>query len=190
MAIIGYARIRLSEGKQAEVLQRDALALFKCDYVYCDRVVGSKPELPELDAAMARLKVDDTLVIWKLDRLSRTLSHLIHTVCELNDRGISLKSIQEGIEIAPSPSSAESRIFKTIADFDNELARVRARRALDVAITTNSLVGRKPVITQEKLTLAKNYLKSGNSVREAAQRLNIGKTVLYSALKKDKLTAL
>jgi DNA invertase Pin-like site-specific DNA recombinase len=156
MAMIGYARVSTQD--QNLSLQLDALQAVGCKRIFEDRASGAKANRPGLAAAIAYVRDEDVLVVWKLDRLGRSLTHLIETVTTLESRGVGL------------------------AQFERDLIRERTRAGMAAAAARGRRGGRKPTMTEEKLRRARALLGSGLSIREIAARIKVGKTSLYAAL--------
>lgn len=134
--------------------------------------------------ALAYVREGDVLVIWKLDRLGRSLRHLIETVSELDKRGAGLRSLTESIDTTTPGGRLIFHVFGALGQFERDLIRERTCAGLAAAIARGRRGGRKPVVTADKLERAKALLAKGLRVREAAMRLKIGKTALYEALRK------
>lgn len=184
MALIGYARV--STENQHIDLQNDALRLAGCERIFDDVISGSKSERPGLDAALAYLREGDILVVWKLDRLGRSMAHLVNTVQELAGRGVGLKVLTgqgAAIDTTTAPGKLVFGIFAALAEFERDLIRERTKAGLSAAAARGRRDGRKPVVTNESLLKARSLMAQGLSVREAAGRLKIGKTALYNALR-------
>ena len=120
--------------------------------------------------------------MWKLDRLGRSLPHLIETVTNLEKRGIGFRSLTEAIDTTTSGDRLIFHIFGALGQFERDLIRERTRAGLDAAISRGRRGGRRPVITAEKLRRARTLIEQGFTVREAAARIKVGKTALYVAL--------
>lgn len=184
MALIGYARV--STDNQHIDLQNDALRSAGCERIFDDVISGSKSERPGLDAALAYLREGDILVVWKLDRLGRSMAHLVNTVQELAGRGVGLKVLTgqgAAIDTTTAPGKLVFGIFAALAEFERDLIRERTKAGLSAAAARGRKGGRKPVVTTESLQKARSLMAQGLSVREAAGRLKIGKTALYDALR-------
>lgn len=184
MALIGYARV--STDNQHIDLQNDALRSAGCERIFDDVISGSKNERPGLDAALAYLREGDILVVWKLDRLGRSMAHLVNTVQELSGRGVGLKVLTgqgAAIDTTTAPGKLVFGIFAALAEFERDLIRERTKAGLSAAAARGRKGGRKPVVTDEGLQKAQSLMAQGLSVREAAGRLKIGKTALYDALR-------
>lgn len=180
MAEVGYARV--STADQDPALQLDALNKAGCGQVFQDRASGAKADRPGLAAALAFLREGDVLVVWKLDRLGRSLPHLIETVTALAARGIGFRSLTEAIDTTTSGGRLIFHIFGALGQFERDLIRERTRAGLDAAIARGRRGGRKPVVTHDKLRRAQALIAQGLTVREAAARVKVGKTALYAAL--------
>ena len=183
MALIGYARV--STEIQHVDLQKDALRKAGCERVFEDIISGAKTERQGLDAALAYLREGDALVVWKLDRLGRSMAHLVNTVQDLAARGVGLKVLTgqgAAIDTTTAPGKLVFGIFAALAEFERDLIRERTKAGLTAAASRGRKGGRKPVVTADKLQRAREHIASGFNVREAATRLKVSKTALYAAL--------
>ncbi|HEY8127358.1 MAG TPA: recombinase family protein [Hyphomicrobium sp.] len=180
MVRIGYARVSTLEQELA--LQIDALRAAGCDRIFEDRASGAKADRPGLTQALAFVREGDVLVTWKLDRLARSLPHLIETVNQLEKSGAGLQSLTEAIDTTTPGGRLVFHVFGALAQFERDLIRERTRAGLSAAASRGRRGGRKPVVTADKLSRAESLIGKGLTVREAASRLKIGKTALYDAL--------
>ena len=180
MAAIGYARVSTTD--QDLALQLDALAKAGCASVFEDKASGTKADRPGLAAALGFVREGDILTVWKLDRLGRSLPHLIETVNALETRGVSFRSLTEAIDTTTPGGRLIFHIFGALGQFERDLIRERTRAGLDAAAARGRQGGRKPVMTDEKLRRAQTLLVQGLTVREVAARIKVGKTALYAAL--------
>jgi DNA invertase Pin-like site-specific DNA recombinase len=180
MALIGYARVSTAE--QDTALQTDALRKAGCKKVCEDVVSGAKTERPGLAAALAYLREGDVLVVWRLDRLGRSLPHLIETVGALEARGVGFRSLTENIDTTTSSGRLIFHVFGALGQFERDLIRERTKAGLTAAAARGRKGGRKPVVTADKLQRAREHMANGLNVREAAARIKVGKTALYAAL--------
>ena len=183
MALIGYARV--STPDQRLSLQYDALERAGCERVFDDQASGARTDRPGLAEALAYLRSGDTLVVWKLDRLGRSMSHLIEKIGELAVRGIGFRSLTENIDTTTPGGMLVFNIFGSLAQFERDLIRERTQAGLRAARERGSKGGRRPVVTPDKLRKARAHIAAGLTVREAAARLKIGKTALYKALEQQ-----
>lgn len=181
MALIGYARVSTAE--QSTALQIDALRQAGCERVFEDRVSGARADRPGLAEALAYLRAGDVLVVWRLDRLGRSLAHLIETVAALESKGVGFRSLTERIDTTTPGGRLVFHVFGALGQFERDLIRERTRAGLAAAAARGRKGGRKPVVTADKLHKAQDLIAKGWSVREAAARLKVGKTTLYAALR-------
>ena len=180
MPAIGYARV--STGDQDVALQLDALQKAGCDQIFQDQASGAKTDRPGLAEALAHVRKGDILIVWKLDRLGRSLPHLIDTVTVLERRKVGLRSLTENIDTTTPGGRLIFHVFGALGQFERDLIRERTRAGLTAAAARGRKGGRKPVVTADKLERAKALMEQGLNVREAAARLKIGKSALYEAL--------
>src|SRR5215210_2833844 len=129
--LIGYARVSTLD--QTLALQQDALTAAGCEQLYTDTVSGSVTERPGLAQALSHLRAGDTLVVWRLDRLGRSLVHLIDTITDLQQRGIHFKSLQEQLDTMTSGGKLVFHVFGALAEFERDLIRERTRAGLAAA---------------------------------------------------------
>jgi DNA invertase Pin-like site-specific DNA recombinase len=180
VALIGYARVSTAEQNLA--LQRDALRAAGCEDIFEDHASGARDDRPGLAKALVHIRPGETLVVWKLDRLGRSMAHLIETVRGLETRGIGFRSLTEGVDTTTPGGTLIFHLFGALAQFERDLIRERTRAGLKAAEARGRKGGRKPSVTPEKLARARALVASGLTVREAAGRLKVGKTALYEAL--------
>lgn len=181
MPLIGYARV--STADQNLELQRDALLKAGCDPdLHEDTASGAKADREGLAKALDFVRKGDTLVVWKLDRLGRSLPNLIETVRTLERKGVGFRSLTEGIDTTTPGGTLIFHIFGALAQFERDLIRERTRAGLAVAAARGRKGGRPTAVTPDKLERAKALMKTGLTVREAAARMKVGKTALYKAL--------
>lgn len=181
---VGYARV--STDGQDTALQLDALRKAKCKPIHEDKASGAKADRPGLAKALDELKGGDTLVVWKLDRLGRSMKHLIEIVNGLEARGVAFRTITEKIDSKTPQGVLFFHLFGALAQFERDLIRERTRAGLDAAAARGRRGGRHAVVTPDKLAKAKRHLADGLNVREAAGRVKVGKTALYAALAAEK----
>src|SRR3954463_4647074 len=181
MTLVGYARVSTLD--QDPALQLDALAAAGCTKIFDDRASGARADRPGLQRALDYVLEGDVLVVWKLDRLGRSLPHLIETVAALEQRGVGFRSITEAIDTTTPGGRLVFHLFGALGQFERDLIRERTRAGLAAAAARGRKGGRKPVIPGEKLERARAIITKGLTVREAATRLKVGKTALYAALR-------
>ena len=187
MSLIGYARVSTAE--QDLALQLDALQAAGTTRIFEDRgVSGAKTERPGLTAALSFLREGDTLVVWKLDRLGRSMTHLLHTVTDLESRGVGFRSLTENVDTTPPTGRLVFHIFGALGQFERDLIRERTNAGLTAAAARGRKGGRPIAATPEKIARARQLVASGFTVREAAARVKVGKSALYAALQADPAT--
>src|SRR5205807_564706 len=138
--LIGYARV--STHDQTLNLQKDALEKIGCTKIFTDTASGATVERKGLEEAVAFLREGDTLVVWRLDRLGRSLKHLIETISKLNNRKIGFKSITENIDTTTSGGKLIFHIFGALAEFERDIIRERTQAGLQAARARGTLGGR------------------------------------------------
>jgi DNA invertase Pin-like site-specific DNA recombinase len=180
---IGYARV--STADQDPSLQLDALAGAGCARVFQDKASGARTDRPGLAAALAYLREGDVLVVWRLDRLGRSLPHLLETVNGLEGRGVGFRSLAEAVDTTTPGGRLVFHVFGALGQFERDLIRERTRAGLAAAAARGRKGGRPRALTEGKLRQARALLAQGLTVREAAARLKVGKTTLYAALGGD-----
>src|ERR671913_2352943 len=151
---IGYARVSTQE--QTLALQQDALTQAGCEQVFTDTVSGSQDERPGLSDALSHLRAGDTLVVWRLDRLGRSLRHLIDTITALNDRGVGFKSLQENIDTTTSGGKLVFHIFGALAEFEREIIRERTQAGLTAARARGKSGGRPKALTDKQVEMLRH----------------------------------
>ena len=181
VANVGYARVSTID--QDTTLQLDALAAAGCAKVFEDRASGARADRAGLRSALDYVRDGDVLIVWKLDRLGRSLPHLIETVATLEKRGVGFRSITEAIDTTTPGGRLVFHLFGALGQFERDLIQERTRAGLAAAAARGRKGGRKPVVTGEKLERARVIIAKGMTVREAATRLKVGKTALYKALR-------
>ena len=165
MAAVGYARVSTNEQNLA--MQLDALAKAGCARRFEDTASGAKADRPGLKAALDFVREGDVLIVWKLDRLGRSLPHLIETVSRLEARGVGFRSLTESIDTTTPGGRLIFHVFGALAQFERDLIRERTRAGLDAAAARGRQGGRKPVVTGDKLRRARALVAQGLNVREA-----------------------
>jgi len=181
--LIGYARV--STNDQNLDMQRDALERAGCGKVFVEQMSGGLDSRPELARTMKTLCKGDTLVVWRLDRLGRSLKHLIELTTELEERGIGLRSLTEAIDTTTASGKLTFHIFGALAEFERNLIRERTQAGLPAAKEKGRKGGRPSALDDEKKALAiKLYEEKQHSVKEICQMMGISKPTLYSHVKK------
>lgn len=147
-----------------------------CETVFEDHASGAKAERPGLTKALVHLRRGETLVVWKLDRLGRSMAHLIETVRGLEARGIGFRSLTEGMHTTTPGGMLVFHVFGALAQFERDLSRERTRAGLKAAEARGHKGGRRSSVTPDKLARARVLIASGLTVREAARRLKVTNT--------------
>ena len=178
---IGYARVSTSE--QGSDLQRDALEKAGCDQVFDETASGAKADRPELIKALNYCREGDLLVVWKLDRLARSLKQLIATVEELESRGIQFQSLTEGLDTTSAGGKLVFHIMGALAEFERNLIRERTVAGLESAKQRGRLGGRPKALSEQDIVAAKALLADGSlTVNNVAERLNVSPATIYRHL--------
>jgi DNA invertase Pin-like site-specific DNA recombinase len=178
--LIGYARV--STVDQNLDLQKDALIKAGCKEVFEDVISGSKSERQGLEKLLKYVRPGDTVVVWKLDRLGRSLKHLIELVQMFNDRGIGFKSLQENIDTTTASGKLFLHIFGALAEFERELIRERTLAGLKSAAERGRKGGRPKAMDDKKIEQARALYRSQIPISEICQTLGISKGTLYRNL--------
>ena len=176
--LVGYARV--STDDQNLNLQRDALQMAGCEKIFEDQISGAKAERPGLHAGLQFVRTGDTLVIWRLDRLSRTLKDLIEMVKLLESNGIGLKSLQESIDTTSSSGMLIFHLFGALAEFERNLTRERTQAGLQAARARGRKGGRPKVLNKDKQALAVQlYDERKHTVAQICELMGVSKPTLY-----------
>jgi DNA invertase Pin-like site-specific DNA recombinase len=183
--LIGYARI--STDDQNLDLQKDALNKLECTRIFEDRESGAKAQRPGLRAALDYARKGDTIVVWRLDRLSRSLKDLIEMVSRLDSKGIGLKSIHESIDTSSSSGKLIFHIFGALAEFERNLIRERTQAGLQAARARGRKGGRPKSLAPDKRALAvKLYDEKKHTIVQICQMMEISKPTLYKYIEAEK----
>lgn len=184
---IGYARV--STDDQNLNLQRDALTGAGVEKIYEDRLSGVKAARPGLEKALDVARAGDVLVVWRLDRLGRSLKDLIAMMETLEERGIELHSLQESITTHSSGGRLVFHLFGALAEFERNLIRERTQAGLSAARARGRKGGRPKALDPQKRTLAvKLYSEGQHPIDEICQMMGISKPTLYSYIAEAKIT--
>ena len=175
--LIGYARVSTQDQNLA--LQYDALMHAGCQKVFEDKISGTKAERPGLSLCLEMLREGDTLVVWKLDRLGRSVKQLVNLVGELQEQGIHFKSLTDSIDTSTAAGRFFFHVMASLAEMERELMVERTRAGLEIARQSGRKGGRKPKMTDSKLGVAKTLLANGVSPRDVAKNLGISIATLY-----------
>lgn len=179
---IGYARVSTDE--QNLSMQTRSLAQAGCGVIFKDQgVSGATQTRPGLDAAVGRLSRGDTLVVWRLDRLGRSLLHLLTTISELESRGIGFRSLTENIDSQSSSGRLLFHIMGALAEFERSLIAERTRAGLAAAKAAGRRLGRPPGLTLEQQASAIRAVHEGATVAKVAQEYGVHRRTMFRILK-------
>ena len=176
--LIGYARV--STGEQNLDLQIDALQGAGCGKVFSDEASGVKAERPGLQGALDYLREGDTLVVWRLDRLGRSLKDLVQRVEDLHQRQVGFRSLQESIDTTSAGGKFQFHVFSALAEFERDLIRERTQAGLRAARARGRMGGRPKEMTPEKLEMAVRLMKDPEvPIGAICRTLGVSKSTLY-----------
>ena len=179
--LIGYARVSTQDQKPG--LQLDALKVAGCDRVFEEKASGAQRDRPQLKAALEYMRAGDTLIVWKLDRLARSMKQLIETVEKLEGQGIGFRSLTEAIDTTTPGGKLVFHIFGALAEFERSMIRERTRAGLDAARARGRRGGRPPKLREKDLVAARAMLADNLiSVEDIARRLQVSPATLYRHL--------
>lgn len=184
MALVGYARVSTQD--QSADLQEDELLKVGCGRVFVDKASGVATDRPQLAAALAYLRQGDVLVVWRLDRLGRSLKHLVTLVADLEESGVGFRSLHESIDTTTSAGKLIFHVFAALAEFERDLIRERTKAGLTAARARGRMGGRKPSLSPKKIQVARKMYADGDStVTEIAKVLGVSRATIYRHLERD-----
>ena len=175
--LIGYARVSTQD--QNLDLQSEALTKAGCEKIFNDKISGSRAERPGLTKALEMLREGDTLVVWKLDRLGRSVKNLVDLVGELHQQGIQFKSLTDAIDTGTPSGRFFFHVMASLAEMERELTVERTRAGLEVARQLGRKGGRRRLMTESKIESAKKLLANGVPPRDVAMNLGVSVPTLY-----------
>lgn len=180
--LLGYARV--STGDQDAQLQLDALTAAGCYHVFADTASGSLESRPELDKLLDQIRPGDTLVAWRLDRLGRSIRHLINHMVGLQQQGVDFKSLQENIDTNSSGGRLIFNIFAPLAEFERDLIRERTNAGLQAARARGRAGGRPASLSPDKLRTARRlYKQKDMTVAQIGEALWVSRSTIYRSLR-------
>lgn len=180
--IFGYARV--STDAQNHQLQLDALNSAKVDEIITDTISGSKKERPGLEKLLDKLRPGDTLVVWRFDRLGRSLSHLVSLVESFREKGVALRSLTEGIDTSGASGNLIFNLFASFAQFERELILERTKAGLEAAKAKGRVGGRPSSTTEEQKAMIRQLAATGEfSQKELAEQFDVSPITVYRILK-------
>ena len=175
--LIGYARVSTLD--QNLDLQSDALNGAGCDEIFSDVASGAKDKRPGLDRALERLREGDTLIVWKLDRLGRSMAHLVETVNALGARGVDFHSVNERIETATPSGKFLFHVFAAMAEFERDLIRERTHAGLKAARARGRKGGAKPKLDQEKMAILRRLSRDSHNIDSICSVFDISRRTYF-----------
>ncbi|MTB53985.1 recombinase family protein [Lewinella sp. W8] len=182
---IGYARVSTKD--QNIALQKDALEGEGCKLVFEEKASGANSDRPELRRMIDQLRPDDIVIIWKLDRLGRSLRDLVNLVTEIQDKGAGLRSLNDSIDTTTPQGKLTFHLFAALAEFERDIISERTRAGLESARARGRKGGRPKGLTKEardKAIITKSLYEKGEmSVAEICKYLNIARSTMYKYLK-------
>jgi DNA invertase Pin-like site-specific DNA recombinase len=184
--LVGYMRVSTSDERQSVDLQRDALVAAGVDerHLHQDKASGARDDRPGLKACMDDLREGDVLIVWKLDRLGRSLSHLIRIVEELKKRGVAFRSLTETIDTTNVHGSFLFNLFGTLAEYERALITERVNAGLAAARRRGRKGGRPPTIDAEKIDQILAALEGGASKASVCRSFQVPRSTLIDMLKR------
>src|SRR3989338_6596052 len=178
---IGYARV--STADQHLRMQEDALKSAGCEEIYSDVISGVKSQRPGLEKALSFVREGDTIVVWKLDRLGRSIQNLIKTITLLIEKKIGFKSLQENIDTSTSGGKLIFHIFSALAEFERDLIQERTQAGLKAARVRGKMGGRPPLLDTRQINrMIEMYDEQKNTVAEICKIYNISRPSFYNYL--------
>ena len=178
---VGYARVSTNE--QDTYLQIDALKAIGCELIYQEKQSGAKKDRTELQQCLKSLREDDILIVWKLDRLGRSLQHLIEVVSDLEERQIGFQSLTENIDTTSPTGKLIFHIFGSLAEFERGLIRERVKAGLEAAKKRGKKFGRPDALDDKAKEMALAMFNGGALKIDIARHFNVTRQTVYSLLK-------
>lgn len=178
--LLGHARVSTTD--QDPQLQLDALATAGCERIYADHASGAATARPHLDEMLAHARTEDTIIVWRLDRLGRSMKHLIELVGDWQDRGIGLRSLNEQIDTTTATGRLTCHIFSALAEFERGLLSERTQAGLQAARARGRVGGRPRALSSQAEKAVVDLRSKGQSVADIAATLKVGRATVYRAL--------
>lgn len=179
--MIGYARVSTDE--QSPALQFDALKQAGCERIFTDFASGARPNRPALEEALARLQGGDTLVTWKLDRLGRSLAHLISIIAALEARGVAFRSLSEAIDTGTAGGRLLFHVMGALAEFERALISERTRAGMAAAKSRGAVLGRPAKLSSAQVASVRRSLaRRRRSVQDVASKFSVSRSTLRRAV--------
>ena len=175
--VFGYSRVSTTDQDQA--LQEDALTKAGVDQIFTDTASGAKTSRPALDELLSKLRPGDIVVVWRLDRLGRSLRHLIDVFSDLESRGVAIRSLTESLDTSTPGGGLIFHVFGALAEFERDLIRERTNAGLVAARARGRTGGRPSVWTAEKLQTAQDLLAQGTDIATVSRILGVSRASIY-----------
>lgn len=175
--LIGY--VRVSTNDQNTDLQRNALQSANCEQIFEDKISGKTSERPGLKRALRTLKEGDTLVVWKLDRLGRSMRHLVMLTEELRERGVNFRSLTDSIDTSTPMGRFFFHVMGALAEMERELIVERTRAGLTAAREKGRIGGRRRIMTPEVVARAERMMANGATLHQVALVLDVSPKTIY-----------
>lgn len=175
--LIGY--VRVSTNDQNTDLQRNALECADCELIFEDRISGKSGDRPGLNKALRTLKSGDTLVVWKLDRLGRSMRHLVMLIEDLRERGVSFRSLTDSIDTSTPMGRFFFHVMGALAEMERELIVERTRAGLTAARQKGRVGGRRRIMTTDVTERARRMLAQGATLFQVSLVLDVSIKTLY-----------
>lgn len=180
--LIGYARVSTAE--QTLDLQKDALHEVGCEIIFEDMSSGAKADRPGLRDALTYMRAGDTLVFWKLDRVSRSLRHLLELAADFKERGIGFKSLKDEIDTTTSMGKFFFHLMGAVAELERDIIRERTQAGLAAARARGRVGGRRPKLTAKQIAMGQAlYATRQHTVREICDQLDCSPATFYRAVR-------
>ena len=177
--LVGYARVSTDE--QTTRLQLDALKAAGCQRIFQDKLGGALRSRPQMDRALADLRAGDTLIVWKLDRLGRSLRNLLEIAETLHERDVALRSLTEHIDTATAAGKMLYSVLGAVAQFERDVLRERTLAGIRAAQARGEHVGRPRALTASQVREARKLLERGENASHVARVMRVGRSTLYRA---------
>jgi DNA invertase Pin-like site-specific DNA recombinase len=181
---VGY--VRVSKREQNPELQRNELGAAGCGRIFEERISSRVESRPQLEAALDYCREGDTLVVWRLDRLGRSIKELLALVESLQERGIGFRSLRESLDTTTPGGKLVFHVFASIAEFERDVIRERTMAGLEAARARGRKGGRKPMMNEKKLALASKLMKDRETpIGEVCEAVGVSRATLYRYLTPD-----
>ncbi len=186
MRLVDVGYVRVSKREQNPELQRRELRAAGCERIFEERVSSREEKRPQLEAAFDYCRAGDVLVVWRLDRLGRSIKELIGLVNGLEDRGVGFRSLRESLDTTSPGGRLVFHVFASIAEFERDVIRERTMAGLEAARARGRKGGRKPVMDEKKLALASRLMGDSRvPIADVCDAVGVSSSTLYRYLTPD-----